>query len=444
MKIRPIAHIWIILASMCLLVSGFLSVIVTGAKASGIKELITNIDIIRWCLVIHVNLSSLVWFTALPVGVILLTSERVATSLREKVGLALSVMGILLMFSVPPQEGLGVVLSNYVPILAHSRYYWALILYVAGVAVSVCTLEPILLSDNKSRIQNGLSEIGFGLAIGVMIFIVGLVTTFISFRELRGVEMISNLQFFEIGMWGGGHLLQHASAAFMVCCWSLLLTAECGRPLLSRDKLFGAFAWLSLPIFMAPFLLKYSVQAGEFRSGFSLLMQWGIFPAVLAFLYFVGKNLPVNFFKKSQYRVVALGWSTFLIILGFIFGALIQGPDMRVPGHYHASIGAVSLTFMATAFFFLSQNSADVKWMLRSAWTYGCGQSLFATGMFVAGTFGMSRKTYGSEHSFDHWGQTLGFSIMAGGGLIALLGGIFFAVAIYPYLKLGRRISHNN
>jgi hypothetical protein len=72
---RPIAHYWIILASVSLLVSGLLSIIVTSAKASGIKELITNVEIIRWFLVIHVNLSSLVWFTALPVGLIHMTEN---------------------------------------------------------------------------------------------------------------------------------------------------------------------------------------------------------------------------------------------------------------------------------------------------------------------------------------------------------------------------------
>jgi heme/copper-type cytochrome/quinol oxidase subunit 1 len=90
---------------------------------------------------------------------------------------------------------------------------------------------------------------------------------------------------------------------------------------------------------------------------------------------------------------------------------------------------------MATAFYILSNGGSNTKWILRSIWTYGVGQSLFATGMFVAGTFGMSRKTYGAQHQFENLGQTVGFLIMAVGGLIALAGGLFFAFAIYPYLK---------
>ncbi len=176
-------------------------------------------------------------------------------------------------------------------------------------------------------------------------------------------------------------------------------------------------------------------MTADYRQGFTMLMQWGIAPAILAFLFLSFRRLPKNFLNPKKYLVASFVCSAFLVVMGFVFGAFINGADMRVPGHYHASIGAVSLTLMATAFYLLSRDSSNSKWMLRSVWTYGIGQSLFASGMFVAGTFGMSRKTYGSEHTFEHLGQTVGFLIMAIGGFIALTGGLFFAIAIYPYLR---------
>ncbi len=233
-------------------------------------------------------------------------------------------------------------------------------------------------------------------------------------------------------MWGGGHLIQHAAAVFIVCCWVLLLSRQRGRSVFDRRDLFLVFSGMGLPIFFVPLLLFFDVTSNEYRRGFTLLMQWGIAPPVILFLVFVLKRLSLRLSDLKSYEFVAFALSALLIITGFTFGAFIRGPDLRVPGHYHASIGAVTLAFMATSYMVLAPSVS--KWMLRSMWFYGIGQFIFSGGMFLAGVFGTPRKTYGSEHVFTHWGQGLGIGVMAIGGIGALLGGIFFTVAILPHL----------
>ncbi len=73
------------------------------------------------------------------------------------------------------------------------------------------------------------------------------------------------------------------------------------------------------------------------RSGFVLLMQWTLFPAVLLFLFLVlgphfrsreaGRQAP------SRAALWPLAASVALMLVGFLYGALIRGSDLRIPGH---------------------------------------------------------------------------------------------------------------
>ncbi len=430
---------WNILGIAALLASGLLAVLVSGAKMPGIKQLV-DIEFIRWCLVVHVNLSTLVWFTALPMGLLYFaTKSRNALSTRMSwIGFALSMVGALLLFSVPPQDGVRAILSNYIPILSHERYYWGLAIYLLGIVIGI--LSPkIFVDDAKLREKwPGLFEIRFGLIVGSAFLMLAAVALGLSFYHLSKIQMISEIRFFELGMWGGGHMIQHAAAVFTVCCWVIFLSRRHGRPILNRSSLFGIFAWMGLPIFLVPVILYFDVTSSEYREGFTFLMQWGIAPPILLFLVFALRRFSFRRSDLKNYEVMAFVMSALLLIMGFIFGGFIRGADMRVPGHYHASIGAVTLALMALGYSALA--SVEGRWVNRSVWWYGIGQAVFAGGMFMAGAFGMARKTYGSEHQFTHWGQSLGIGVMAIGGILALIGGILFAIAIVPHLGVTRSL----
>lgn len=432
-----LGRIWMTLATVALLLSGFLALIVTGAKAPMLKEYIANLDLIRWCLVVHVNLATLVWFTALPAGLIhLAIGDRIQESPESKfftrLGFGAAVAGVALMLSVPPSTNTEIILANYIPVLGHPRYFFALALYILGVTLSL--LSPWVLRPSPRPATLGLDEVRFGLAVGSLFFIAGAATLGHAYFNLGQIQLVTSKTYFELGMWGGGHLLQHASATFLLCCWVILLSSETGKPILTRSQLFPYFAALGLPVLAVPALWLFPVNSGEYRAGFTLLMQWGIAPVSLLLLYRLVKAFSFSRESFKSYRVIAFVFSALLLLLGFVFGALIRGADMRVPGHYHAGIGAVTLIFMATALHVLSRGQVN-RWMKRMSWTYGCGQIVFAGGMFIAGSFGMGRKTYGAEHILSNWGQKLGFFMMAAGGLVAFTGGLLFALAVIPYLR---------
>jgi cytochrome c oxidase subunit 1 len=119
-----------------------------------------------------------------------------------------------------------------------------------------------------------------------------------------------------------------------------------------------------------------------------------------------------------------------LMLVGFVFGALIGGSDLRIPGHYHACIGAVTLAYMALTLLLLARRPGDASGPLRAmAVLYGAGQLVFSGGLVIAGTYGLGRKVYGVEQQVGGLGQHVGLGLMGVGGLLAFAGGVVWAVA---------------
>ena len=151
-------------------------------------------------------------------------------------------------------------------------------------------------------------------------------------------------------------------------------------------------------------------------------MQFGMLP-ILAFLVLL---LPVFRRRKiSQDPCTAgLALSLFLTVAGMVIGACIRGSNAVIPAHYHASIGAVTVAFMAVTYPLLG-----IAGKRRYAWQpviYGLGQFTFAVGFAFAGAHGTARKVYGAEQAGRSLGETVGLVVMGLGGLVAVAGGLMY------------------
>ncbi|MCH2535543.1 MAG: hypothetical protein MK008_13960 [Bdellovibrionales bacterium] len=192
---------------------------------------------------------------------------------------------------------------------------------------------------------------------------------------------------------------------------------------------------LSVALVFVPLIIIKSADTDIYRNSFTMLMQWGIAPAYLYFLIKERRKiLDFNSFKKD-YRFKAFIYSLLLMLIGFLYGSLIRGPDLRVPAHYHAVIGSVTLAFMIIAYEILASNNKDNKWIIRCIHVFTYGQVLFSTALFVAGVYGFERKTYASENIVNTWAHHIVFFLMPVGGLMAFVGGAFFAISIYKKLR---------
>jgi hypothetical protein len=204
------------------------------------------------------------------------------------------------------------------------------------------------------------------------------------------------------------------------------------------------FGVLVLPWTIAPVLALRGMQDVVAREAFTSLMRWAIFPAVLWFLLACVRAILTSAREGRLHRrdfrdprLVGFFASATLSVLGFVLGALIRGSTTTIPAHYHAAIGAVTVSFMAIAYPLLEAVGVDVR-ATRSARRvaslqpalFAVGQSIFAIGFACAGLHGTSRKVYGAEQHVRSLGELVGLGVMGFGGLVAITSGLGFLILV--------------
>ncbi len=463
-----LARHWLGLATFALATSGVLSFGVVAARIPALARHWTNTDMARRVLVVHVDLAVVAWFVTLPVALCHLDLLAAGGSRRVSrlAALApwLSTTGVLLLLAglVP---GLGVPHAvNYVPLVAHPLYVAGLVLLIGGAAVSYLdrglfgrvASSAALSAEREAEgvrtdvVATTLVASGPLIRLGASYFWLAILVSGVAW-ELLPVTLEAAARL-EAVMWGGGHVLQFANVAFALVAWALLAAFASGQPVARATSLRWVWVVLALPIVPIFVLALGGAESYLYRSGFTRLMQWGLFPAVLLFLALIlaphfRSRAPVTG-AHSRAALWPLVASVVLMLVGFLFGALLRGSDLRIPGHYHACIGAVTLAYMALTLLLLdveeiapdparARNARDrtLRWV---AALYCSGQLVFSTGLFVAGSYGLGRKTYGIEQQVDNFGQRTGLWTMAVGGSLALAGGATWAVAALRRLRAAR------
>lgn len=432
------ARRWVLLAVGSLLLAGLLSALLVVARAPVFSGLVSDPSFFRRCLVVHVDLSLLVWIYAFAAALSFLLPRAGASSRLSRVGVLVSAAGVLSMLLAAGVRGSQPVLANYVPVIDHWSFDLGLVLFAAGVLMSV--LDSRVLPSDPA--PGSVLPIPGAAVPGLRAMIVVLLLALLTFSAswLHTPKGLEPSVAYELGMWGGGHVLQLASATAMASVWLILLGGLLGRSPISRRTAAILFGLLVLPWAMAPLLAARGVQSVAGREGFTLLMRWGIFPAIslllLACLGAVRRGFADGTLGRESLRDVRLvGFfaSAGLSVLGFVLGALIRGSTTMIPAHYHASIGAVTVAFMAIAYPLLDAVGVRTQ---RTPFTrrfvplqpaiFGIGQSIFAIGFALAGANGMGRKLYGAEQNARSLAQKLGLGVMGLGGLVAIVGGVLF------------------
>ena len=113
---KRLAAGWLLLALAALVGSGLFSVLLVLARTPGVQRLFPVADFFHVALVVHVDLSVLVWFVAFA-GMLWTLNSRPRFPALAVAALALAVIGAVIM-AVAPFLGQGrPVMSNYVPVL---------------------------------------------------------------------------------------------------------------------------------------------------------------------------------------------------------------------------------------------------------------------------------------------------------------------------------------
>ncbi len=281
------------------------------------------------------------------------------------------------------------------------------------------------------------SDVASGLKTTALAYLVAMTTFMVSWvatpRELE------TRAYYELVFWGGGHVLQVANVAAMLAVWLLLLSSLLKAPVLSPRLARVLFAVLLAPHLIAPLLTFNGTVTPLYRIGFTRLMQFGIFPVVTIVLVLCLRRLwqawhsgTLGRADLGDARFIGFAASAALTVTGFLMGSAIRGSTTMIPAHYHASIGAVTVSYMAVTYLLLKPVGFPlpslrlrrlIPWQL---YLFGAGQVIFAIGFGFGGFHGLSRKAYGAEQQIRSLGELIGLGVMGTGGLVAVVGGLLF------------------
>src|SRR5512134_2019931 len=428
---RALAVAWLWLALAALIGAGLFSVLLVLSRAPYVKDLFPLADFFRVALIVHVDLSVLVWFGAFA-GI--LWTLNGSTRLIEAGWSALGfcAVGTLLMCAAPFLEGAPPIMSNYVPVLDGRVFLTGLLIFAAGCALLV--LRAMLAAPRVGTRPDGVAALRFGLNAAAVSAAVALIAFAWSYAGVpAGIERKA---YFEVLFWGGGHVMQFTWTLLMFAAWLWLAEAIGARNPLSPRIAILLFAIALASVFATPLIyLAYDVVSVQHYRMQTWLMRIGgglaIVPFALAVLWSVATGTRAS--AVTAPLKASLVWSLALFGAGGLIGLAISGSNVKIPAHYHGSIVGVTLAFMGLVYYLLPRmgfGRPQGRLATIQPALYGAGQLLHIAGLLWSGGYGVQRKMAGGEQVLRTAEQIAGMGLMGLGGLLAVAGGILFAVVV--------------
>ncbi len=436
---RPLVLAWLALGLTALLASGLFSILLVLSRTPQLMGLFPVADFFRVALVVHVDLSVLVWFLAFGGALWTMTG---APRLQPLAWLAFAVAGIgaAAMCAAPFAGHAAPVMANYVPVLDGPVFLAGLVLFGAGIAL-LCLRSMLTATPIGTRISGG-GALRFGLNAALVATAVAACAFAWSWHALP--RTLDPRIYYELLFWGGGHVLQFAYTLLMLVGWIWLAASVGARVPLSPRVVTLLFAIALLSVFLTPVTyLAYDLASVEFHGAQTLLMRFGgglvIPPIALAVLWALW---PLRAASAAERPLrAALIASVTLFSAGGIVGFLIAGNNVRIPAHYHGSIVGVTLAMMGVVYLLLPRLGFAAPDSRLAAWqpyVYGTGQLLHILGLVWSGGYGVQRKVAGADQVLEGVAQVAAMGLMGLGGLLAVLGGILFIVVVLQALARGR------
>ncbi len=437
---RRLVVAWLKLGVLALLASGAFSILLVLSRTPSLYEWIPWVDFFHTALVVHVDLSVVIWFLAFA-GVLWSVNGRAGDLRWDWLAWWLAALGTLVIIVAPFLGAGSPLMNNYIPVLRDPLFFAGGGLFTLGFLVlalrSLATRIPLDHAWNAAdalRIGLLYSKISALLALAAFGASYALTPT-----DLQGAS------YYEFLFWGGGHILQFTHGLLLVVSWLWLAHAS-GHRVPMRGH--AGVLWFSLafsPVLLAPFIYLFNdVVSAAHREGFTELMRYGgltLVPFILIVFAaaFRGEKPDA---QQKPLRAALLS-SLLLFVVGGILGFMIRGVNVVIPAHYHGSIVGVTLAFMGMAYLLLPRLgfAAPVGRMANwQPWVYGTGQLMHITGLAISGGYGnIQRKTAGSAQGLESLPEIAGMGLMGGGGLVAIIGGLMFVLVMLKCLWFSGR-----
>ena len=428
---RRLATGWLVLGVSALALAGIFAILLVLARMPGLETFFPTQDFFRTALVVHVDQSVLIWFLAFAGVIWSLGANTLRAGIRlHWIALWVAASGCLLLAVAPFLGASGPLMNNYVPVLRHPLFFFALGLFGIGIALQVMTYLVRL--GGRVPWADPLVVGAYTAALATLISMGSLVwSRYALTGDWQGEA------YYEYLFWGGGHALQFAYTQLMLVAW-LWLARIAGVPVAIPNRWLSALLVLGVtPLLLVPVIHGlYPVDSAYARLAFTRLMQWGNGLAAVP----VGLILLAGLMRRTvtkdrgvtpPYR--ALLASLVLFGVGGLLGSLIAGVNTVIPAHYHGSIVGVTLALMGLTYVLLPQlgfAAPSGRIARLQPVIYAVGQLLHIGGLAVSGARGIQRKTAGSAQGLEGIYAKTAMGVMGLGGLLAVIGGILFVVVV--------------
>lgn len=422
-----LSRAWWLLAVLALGASTLCAVVLVVARTPFLG---LGAGFFRSALVLHVDLAVVVWFLAVAAGLWLLVIPLGGGILLRmaRAGVWLAGLGVAAML-LSPLDGQGMpVLANYVPVLDTPPFYVGLGAFLSGVGFSgVACLLRFAVAALSPGPRHPASAMRCVMAAAIVAFLAAL-ATFLLAARIGGEASL------DTRLWGGGHVLQIVHTLMLMAAWLHLGRLPLAQVAFSRRWVIWMVALELLAVVLDLLIaLALPVDSLAYRRGFTLVMRWLTWPAPLALAVWIVFGY-VRMARRGSLQALDSGLlgSIGLFVLGCLVGALIRGETTTVPAHYHGTVGAVTLAYMAWA---QSRLPGVARAARAGLWrwqplVYGSGIGLMVIGLAWAGQLGVPRKSPHAETLMADGVHHLAMGLAGTGGLLATAGAAMFVAAI--------------
>jgi hypothetical protein len=434
---------WMMLGLASLVGAGLFSILLVLSRTPLIQEMTPFIDFFRIALVVHVDLSVLIWLLSMA-GVFWSLSSGRDLPAWDRFSFWTAAGGTIIVVLSPFLGAADPLMNNYVPILRHPIFYTGLGLFTVGIFSHL--LRSMIsfkgLGSGARDDRPGMLEGAGALRAGALL---AAITTFAAIAALLGSyagipSQVTGQPYFEFLFWGSGHVLQFTHTLLMMVAWVVLASASGCRFALTPRLTMIFLVFLALPVITVPFLyLAHDIVTPGHRLAFTELMKYGglsCLPLGLAVLTGLWKAPWPG--GEGRHLRSALVSSMALFATGGVLGFMIAGLDIVIPAHYHGSTVGVTIAFMGICYYLMPRLGFAELPATMAFWQpliYGGGQLMHIIGLAWSGGYGVQRKTAGAAQGLDSLGELAGMGLMGLGGLVSVIGGLLFLVVSYRSIR---------
>lgn len=419
--LNKIAGLWLILAITALAVAGLFSLPPVILRGPFFADILPVEHIFSTALVIHVDLSVLVWMCAIGGVLWTLIGDKKYYGIY-KTAFIVTALGTSIMVLSPFIETSIPLKNNYVPMLHNISFVIGISFFACGILLQ-CLLTAMSFKNAK---KDYLSLATFSAGL---ITLTAMICFVISSYKIPDPEALSAHDFYEALFWGGGHVLQFTFTTLMLIAW-LWLAQNLKANIKLGNKALSILLLANLVFVLpTPFILLFN-ELDETRIIFTRHMEYfgGISALIIgAFVFFslLKTKVPKGINPSVKSCVIL---SILLFGAGGIIAFLISGINVIIPAHYHGSIVGISLAFMGLVYYLLPKlgfGEIKGKASVIQPYIYGIGQFFHITGLAWMGGYGALRKAPGTSQGVD---TMLGKMLFFSGGALAITGGLLFVI----------------